>query len=240
MEPKFQSSFIPKGPAASAGKTTATFSKKKSFFGIIASIIFALTIAGSLGVFGYNFYLKYRISQLGKDIENARDSIQPEVIERITRMDDRLNSTKTLLANHSVISPFFKFLEESTVKNVRFTDMTFKTVEAGLELRLQGQATGYSAIALQSEILNESKNFQNPVFSDLRLDKEGNVNFLFTALINPELLSYGKSIEDLPVVEVETGANVNSAATVTPATLLSPNASTTSGTLGESVSSQQN
>jgi hypothetical protein len=114
-------------------------------------------------------------------------------------MDDRINSTEELLKNHAIISPLFEFLEGSTVREVRFTDLDFETAEEGLVLKVQGQARGYSAVALQSELLNESGHFKNPVFSNLRLDREGNVLFYFTALIDPTFLSYEKAVTSAPI-----------------------------------------
>ncbi len=191
MEPKFQSSFIPKGPIAQGPVTGARISRGgKSFFGLIATLIFAIALLSSIGVFGYRFYLSRSITSMGTDLEAARQNLQPSTITELTRLNSRLISTQRLLTNHSVLSPLFDFLETSTLKNVRFTDFKYVAKGRAHELSMRGQARGYAAVALQSDILNKSTYLKNQIFEGLDLDEKGNVVFTFSATVEPTLLSY--------------------------------------------------
>lgn len=207
MEPKFQSSFIPKGPIAASGNPTPSQGKDRSLVGFLALTIFSLTVLLSVGVFGYNRFLSYRISQIGSELEAARSDLDSGSLRELIKLDSRINSTGELLANHVVISPLFKFLEENTLRNVRFVELNYATTDEGLVIRMFGQARSYAAVALQSETFNESQYFKNPVFSDLSLDEEGNVTFSFSATVDPSLISYRRVVERealLQVPEVET------------------------------------
>lgn len=196
MEPKFQSSFIPKGPvASSAVPESKTPAKVGGILGLIATTIFIISLVGALGVFGYKFYLKQSIVSMGTEIDRARASLYSDDIRQFIQLDDRLSSVGSLLNNHIVLSPLFDFLERNTITTIRFTEFYFSSSPEGLTVRLNGQARGYSAIALQSDIFNSSGHFTNPVFSDLNLDERGNILFSFTAGINPSLLSYRRVIE---------------------------------------------
>ncbi|MEK7187122.1 MAG: hypothetical protein AAB690_02395, partial [Patescibacteria group bacterium] len=93
----------------------------------------------------------------------------------------------------------FDFLESSTLKSVRFTDFSYGTSPAGVELVMKGQARSYAAVALQSDLFTKSSHFKNPVFSDLGLDESGNIIFTFRAIVNPNLISYQKQIEGLTI-----------------------------------------
>ncbi len=200
MEPKFQSSFIPKGPIVSnvpgapIGRRTR---QEKSLFYILASTVFIVSVLSALGVFGYKFYLKYSIDKMGADLEDARMTLQPEVIRELTRLDNRLLSSQKLLARHQILSPLFEFFEVSTPKTVRFKDFSYTKTPQGLELKIIGEARGYAALALQADIFDKSQYFKTPIFSDLSLNEKGDVNFSFKAMLDPTLVSYERKVEKL-------------------------------------------
>lgn len=199
MEPKFQSSFIPKSPVTSAvlGASMGRKPQGKSLFVFLSMVIFSLSVLLALGVFGYKFYLKYSIEQMGTDLENARSTLEPEIIRELTRLDNRIVSSQKLLAQHQVLSPLFRFLESSTPKVVRFNGFSYSITEQGLELSMRGEARGYAALAFQSDIFNKSQYFKNSIFSDLNLNEKGDVAFTFKAVVDPGLVSYQREVERL-------------------------------------------
>lgn len=197
MEPKFQSSFIPKGPLGSSGPGSSGLARRenRSLLSFLGLIIFTLSVVLAIGVFGYKFYLKYHIKNMGTALEEARTSLQPETIDELTRLDNRIISTKELVAAHRILSPLFEFLETSTPKTVRFSDFRYQVVGSQIELFMKGEARGYSVLAFQADIFNKSDYFKNPVFSDLSLNDKGDVVFSFTATLDPKLLSYSRQLE---------------------------------------------
>lgn len=215
MEPKFQSSFIPKGPLATTGTVTKTSRVSgRSVLGTLAVIIFTLVVLASLGVFGYEWYLKSSIKKMGEDLVGARTSLEPEVIEKISSLDERIVSTKRLLDSHIILTPLFEFLENSTVRTVRFTNFDYNSVDGVLSLSMSGEARGYSALALQSEILNASPYLKDVVFADLSLNSQGMVNFSFKAKLDPSIISFNKGAE--PAAEATPVAPATAEEVVTP------------------------
>lgn len=201
MEPKFQSSFIPKDSKSFA--VSSTIGRKigdgNSLFGLAATALFIVSIVFVVGMFGYKFYLRYRIAQMGSNLESARAALEPESIRELTRLNDRIVSAQTLIAQHEIITPLFKFLQISTPKNVRFSDFNYLMTEQGLELTMKGEARGYAALALQSDIFTKSGYFKDSIFSNLNLNEKGDVRFSFKAIIDPELLAYSKEVESLNI-----------------------------------------
>jgi len=199
MEPKFQSSFIPKGPSAST--TTNTLGVRgggqKNLFASLSLIIFIITVLLAAGVFGYKFYIKYRIDQMGTDLENAKATLQPEVISELTRLNNRIVSTEKLVSNHQILLPLFEFLEISTPKTVRFIDFQYLVTDQSLELSMIGEARGYAALALQADIFSKSLYFKNHIFSDLSLSDKGDVRFVFKTVVDKDLVSYTREVEKL-------------------------------------------
>jgi hypothetical protein len=202
MEPKFQSSFIPKGPLATTATVSSSVSKvsERGLLGFLSTIVFIFTVVVAAGVFAYGFYLSSSISKMGSDLDSARTTLNPDSIKELTQLNSRLTLTAGLLNNHTVLSPLFDFLEASTLQSVRFTEFRYEDTDKGLRLNMKGLARGYSAIALQADILEKSKYIKDPVFSDLSLDDKGNVTFTFSALLDPSVVSYSKQIESIPVV----------------------------------------
>ena len=197
MEPKFQSSFIPKGPIISttAGVPVGRRGKEKSLASFLAVIIFTTSVILALGMFGYKFYLKYRIETMGIDLQMARATLEPETIRELTRLNDRIISIQDLISKHYVLTPLFEFLGVSTPRTVRFSNFRYSMTGQGLELSMSGEARGYAALALQADIFSKSQYFKNPIFSNLNLNERGDVSFSFKTIVDPNLVSYTREVE---------------------------------------------
>ncbi len=204
MDPKFQSSFIPKGHASTAVPVSGMrgrSSGQRTVLGLIATVLFVCSIIAAAGVFGYKYYLKYDISSLASQLEEAKLSLGYDEVQELIELDSRIISAETIINNHVILSPVFEFLEQSTVRNVRFTRLDYSSGQQGLSLSLEGEAAGYSALALQSDIFNQSPHLLNQNFSDISLNEEGRVAFKFSAAVNPETISFRKELERIFVPE---------------------------------------
>ena len=215
MEPKFQSSFIPKGPFVSdaGGIPVRKQAKEKSLFTFISSIIFTLSVIMAIGVFGYKFYLKYSIDKMDSSLQMAQSTLQPDTINQLVRLDNRMTFTKNLISKHHILTPLFGFLEDSTPITVRFNDFQYSTTRQGIEIAMKGQARGYSALALQADIFDKSDYFKDSVFSDLNLNESGDVNFSFRAIVNPDLVLYKKEIERISAPTISPTNTISASST---------------------------
>lgn len=197
MEPKFQSSFIPRSPISSTVTSMARQQavKGRGLFSLLAITIFVTSVLLALGVFSYKFYLERRIDQMGADLENARVTLEPETINELTRLHNRIISTQKLISEHHTLSSLIEFLEISTPKTVRFNSFQYTVTKQGIELLMKGEARGYAALAFQADVFNQSQYFKNPIFSDLNLNAKGDVSFSFKTIVDPTLVSYQRAIE---------------------------------------------
>jgi hypothetical protein len=188
MDTKFQTSFIPKKPVVETPKRDVG---SGGLFYVISVIIFVFSVVCTVGVFGYMKYVQANIDRMNEELSAARESLQPEVIKEISRVDTRFESAKDLLKTHVLLTAFFDLLESKTLEAVRFTNFSYLMDEGKkVSVTMKGEAKSYAAVALQSKILSEDKNFKNPQFSDLTINKDGNVIFLFKTNIDPTLLFY--------------------------------------------------
>jgi hypothetical protein len=218
MPPKFQSTFIPTGPAVSSAPSYSQPRARRGnrdLFSFLSGTFFTLSVLFSLGAFGYKYFLSYRIEQMGAELESARAALQPEAVTELIRLNSRIVSTKALIENHRIITPVFEFIEAATPLNVRYTSFNFNLTPSGLDLDLRGEAQSYAALAAAAEIYSRANsNFRNPTFSNLELDASGNVLFSLQMEVEPALLSYARMVEGTSPIE----AIVPATSTTTPAT----------------------
>lgn len=195
MEANQQTSFIPKKPLVNGGGNVHT----TNFFSIIATVIFVTVLVLSGIVFAYQYYLNSSIVKTKADLQTELNNFNPTLIAQLSRLDNRIDSAKSLLAQHVAISGFFSFLSNETLQNVRFTNFTYAAnVPGQATLSMTGQATSFAAVALESSQLNSAQNlqyFQNPSFSNLNLDNQGNVTFSLSGTINTNAFLYTSEIQ---------------------------------------------
>ncbi|HEU5114799.1 MAG TPA: hypothetical protein VFT82_03465 [Candidatus Paceibacterota bacterium] len=188
MDPQFRTSFIPKKPITASPVRSAPVI---SLFSLLATVLFIVSLALSGGVFFYQRYLQTQIDSDKVSLDKAKGAFEPDIINQIVRLDTRIETGKQLLSSHLAVTPFFDFLSSITLQDVRFTDFNFSYLAPDkIVVIMKGQATGYAAVALQSDVLNAQKKLRETMISDLTLDPEGTVSFSVSTIVDPSLVSY--------------------------------------------------
>lgn len=203
MDEKFQTSFIPKKPVVSSIDTSGS---GRSLFMVISIFIFIVSLVLAGAVFGGKKYLS---SQLAKDKENFsknQEAFDTVTVDTLVKLDKRIESAKKILKKHVAILPLFDYLESKTLKNIRFKNMKLSFLEDNtVEVTMKGEAKNFSAVALQSDVFAENKNFISSMISDIDLSPTGSVVFNFKTQIDPNMVSYGSTLTEL----TETSDNNN-------------------------------
>lgn len=129
-------------------------------------------------------------------LERAKEAFDPGLIEELSRLNSRIEASDDIISSHLLLTPLFKLIEESTLKNVRFSQFDFLVRDSGnIELFMTGQALDYATVVLQSDLFGQSKFLKNQVFSNINLDSFGNVGFLFKAEVDPGLVLFKSNVE---------------------------------------------
>ena len=86
METKFQTSFIPKKPTASAigVSSPVTHHRTASIFMTLATLIFIASLAGAGGVYAYKQYLINDQNTLKQDLATREKQFNVDLIEQLT------------------------------------------------------------------------------------------------------------------------------------------------------------
>ena len=195
MEPKFQTSFIPKKPIGSTVSPSSNISAGGSLFSSIATVVFVITLLTSGALFVYKNILSGQVEQYDKEINDASNAIQPQKIQDLIDANSRVTVTKTLLDNHVVVSKLLTLLNDLTIKRIRFTSLNYinKNKESSLSISLEAQT--YNALVQEQSLLKSNEFIKNPVFSNFSLGDNGFITVDFSATVDPSLVSYKKSVE---------------------------------------------
>jgi hypothetical protein len=190
MESRFQTSFIPKKPVVSEPNKKP---KVVNLFAVLGTVIFILVLIASVGTFFYKSYLAKTIEAGKVQLEGEKKNLDPELVKKIVRLDNRFKAASVLFDQHLATSRIFDVLEKITLPSVRFKKFNFSYLgNDKVSLSMSGEATGFSAIALQSDVINDNPTFKEPIVGDLALESSGAVAFTMTANIDPSILYFKK------------------------------------------------
>lgn len=187
MEPKVQTSFIPKKPFSSG---TAVRPRGVSIFMLLGVALFIITIFLGGAVFLYERYLTGAIASKNAQLERARAAFEPALIEDLKRMSGRIALARDILNNHLAPSAIFSLLEQSTLTTVRFRSFTYALSGSKATIVMRGEARSFADVAVQSDTFTGGRRLRDIVFSNLNLDSSGHIAFDFSATLDPSLILY--------------------------------------------------
>lgn len=204
MDKEFQTSFIPKKPLTEERIVTR---RPVSLVNFVVTLIFIGSLVAAGGAYAYQLTLKKSVSDMDAQLVLARNSFDPNVIAEMQMLDKRLKASGEILDSHIMISPIFISLQSVTLKTVSYTKFTYELkTEAGkkqVDVQMSGKATGYDAIALQSDSLATNKYIKNPIFSNLNLDEKGRVTFDLSFTVDPSFVNYSDTVNREGIEQAE-------------------------------------
>ncbi len=190
MEQNFQTSFIPKKPMM---RENVTYSRPIGFFTVIALFILLTVVLVSGAFYFYKGVVTKNLASMSNDLALAKNRFEPEKISELKLLDRRLEAGREVLSKHIMITPIFQALQAITMKTIRYTDFSYTfsgDLGTRVKVKMSGVALGYSYLALQSDLYAQSKNFFNPIFSNLTLNEKGNVVFDLEFDVDPSFVDY--------------------------------------------------
>jgi len=167
---------------------------------VLSIILFLIALAGIIGVIVYEEILERSIESKAVSLQRAQDAFDPDLIDELRRLDNRIKSSQSILNAHISMTPFFALLEDLTLKNVRFNEFRFSLEDTSgiTSLIMAGEAVDYATVVLQSDLMGQSKHLKGQIFSDVNLDEEtGNIRFSLRTTLDPELISFTSNIDNL-------------------------------------------
>lgn len=196
METKFQTSFIPK--TAIAPTFDSRPRKTTSLFFVISFFLFLVSLLMGGLAFGYEKYLTKQKEDINVEIGKNVKEFEEDTIRTYARLDKKIDTAKSILEKHIALSYFLDFLSKETLKSIRFLDMTYTLASDGksADIKMNAQASGYNAVAYQSATFGKQSSLKNMIFSNLDLDKTGNVVFSLAFKLDSSFVYYKKKAAD--------------------------------------------
>lgn len=208
METKFQTSFIPKTAIAPA--FDAHPRRQTSLFLVLSFFLFLVSVLLGGLAFGYERYLVKQKDDISANIATNVKAFEEDTIRTYARLDKKIDTAKMLLEKHVALSYFLDFLGKETLKSVRFLDMAYALGSDGktADIQMNAQASGYNAVAYQSSTFGKQSSLKNMIFSNLDLDKTGNVVFKLAFKLDSSFVYYKKKAADF-LKESKASSNTN-------------------------------
>ncbi len=200
MPERVTTSFIPKA-SLQVEHTRETRSRPIALVNVIAIGLLLIAILASGGVFLIQQYTIQSIASKKQSLERSRAAFEPETIKQLSRLDSRIDSGKTLLAQHPALSNLFNDLEARTLASVRFSDFKYEVIGTNrVVLSMKGQASSFNAVALQSDAFSKSPIITEPIFSNVNINPQGTIDFDFLGVIDAGRMKYTGATAAAPVM----------------------------------------
>ncbi len=187
MDPRFQSSFIPKKPI----DLNPRQHRPVNLVSLVTTIVLIATFAAAGGVFLYQNYLNGRIADDQKSLNLTQGQFDTSTINQLIRLNSRINVSKSLLASHVEFSNIFTLLEQDTIQTVRFSSFNLSSGDQGnISLTMNGEALSFSDVAVQTGVFERSTYIKNFAVGSLSVEPSGAVSFTMNMIIVPSLVTY--------------------------------------------------
>lgn len=121
--------------------------------------------------YGYQPYLDSKIASLDEQINKFGEEIPAEKQAEMATFYSQIVNLKTVLNNHSFLTPFWGWLEKNTLENVYFNKVTVNT--SGNQITLQGGARGSQDIMAQLTVFENSPEVERLVFGNIANTPQG-------------------------------------------------------------------
>ena len=166
MEPRFQTSFIPKKPIGSPDGSGVKIVHSTNIFSVIATVIFIITVLMAGGLFFYKNILANQIKESEKKLAEAQDAYALSSIKELLDVSARITSANSLLNKHVAVSKVLVLIGDLTVRKLRFTDLTYTIKNNIPTVAISGEVQTYNALAEQQDKFLKNEFIKNPTFSN--------------------------------------------------------------------------
>ncbi|NBD73699.1 hypothetical protein GVX82_01500 [Patescibacteria group bacterium] len=175
MEPRFNSSFIPKAPLANESSDLPKKKRSKggNMIPLVSGVVFIIALAATGGLLMYEQVMVSSITSKVEQLEDIQARIDPELITELERYASRIEGAQALLNAHLAPSFLQELLEGVTLADgMRFGSLEYvRHSSDSLGLVLEGQGVDLESLVLQSDALNDLFLTQELFISDITLEK---------------------------------------------------------------------
>lgn len=145
-----------------------------------------LVALSSLGLWGYRMNLEKEKTSLAEQIEERESKRDLELEAEFSRLNSTIENLKKIFAKRIYPSRVLTLLEELTLPQVQFTDLSIDFIQSTFDLK--ARAIDYDAIAKQVVIFESDERVKSVSFSQVNMDEGGGVSSDFSIELSPNFL----------------------------------------------------
>ncbi|MEK7070106.1 MAG: hypothetical protein AAB822_02280 [Patescibacteria group bacterium] len=162
-----------------------------SGFVLFALLIFVVSSALWGSVYVYKKSLNDNATLLNETIKKEKSLLEESTINEVAIFAEKISVVKKLLDNHKSFSNVLSFLQDFTMKDIRFNDLSYSFAESGgPSLALSGVTRSYASLAVQIQALEKNNQVKKVSVSGLSSDVKGGVKFNLKIIIDPIMAVY--------------------------------------------------
>lgn len=204
MEPKFNTTFIPKkslqadvsGVSGSGGKFVGRREVRGPGFYLML-MIFIVSVIASLGIFGYIKIVENSIQEKIKKLSDQKNEFDEETVALLIRADSHISNAKKVLNGHMAVSGLFGLLEQITLKRVQYTELEYEALpNENALMTISGTAKNFQDVALQVEQFRLSDTLDMPIVKKLERKENNTITFSVEVSALSSLVSFTSAIQN--------------------------------------------
>lgn len=162
---------------------------------LCAIVLLVASVALAVGVFLYGQFLQTESASKVDQLKRAEAAFQPELVQQLQRLDDRMHAGSTILGAHMAPTAFFDALSQATLQTVSFSTLSLDAPDAQhVSIKMQGVAQSVNSIALQADLFSKNGVISSPIFSNIARQSDG-VHFDLSAVVNPAAVNYEQLVK---------------------------------------------
>ena len=166
--------------------TKPSFMKSPGWLGellLFGITVFSVSLILWAGLkFGYETYLSSQIQKLNGDIQKFNQQISADDRAKLVTFYSQLQNLKTLLNKHTLLTPVFMWLENSTLPQVSYARLSYSPETA--QLALNGVARTPSDLTTQLKIFENAPGVSKVSFNNITSSATGTWAFDLIILFN--------------------------------------------------------
>jgi len=156
-----------------------------------ALLVFITSSALWGSLYMYKKYLNDNATLLNETIKKEKGALEESTINEVAVFAEKISEVKKLLNNHKSFVNVLSFLQDFTMKDVKFNDLSYSFAEAGgPSLSLSGLTKNYASLAVQIQALEKNNQVKKVSVSGLSSDAKGGVKFNLKIIIDPIMAVY--------------------------------------------------
>lgn len=165
-------------------------------FVLFSFLIFVISSALWGSLFVYKKSLNDNALALKETIKKQKSAMEESTVNEVAIFAEKISVVKKLLDKHKAFSNVLNFLQDFTMKDIKFNDLNYSFSESAdsknndISLAMSGVTRSYASLAVQIQALEKNNQVKKVSVSGLSSEEKGGVKFNLKIIVDPVMINY--------------------------------------------------